>query len=75
MSSKKEPPIRLTRIARKLTFARIACDLTQAEVANELGISLDTIHSWETGRRVPTIPRLESWASAVRCQLDISPLA
>lgn len=71
--TKKEPAIRLTRIARKLTIARIASGLTQEQLAMKLNVSIETVHSWETGRRVTTAPRLELWAGAVGCELTISP--
>ena len=68
-----EPENRYTRIARKLTFARIARNWTQGEVAEQLGVALDTIHSWESGRRMPTALKLELWADALGYDLDICP--
>jgi transcriptional regulator with XRE-family HTH domain len=33
---------------------RRTCGLTQAELAELVGVDVSTIHRWETGRRVPT---------------------
>lgn len=71
----KEPENRFTRIARKLIFARISQGLTQDQVAERMGVACDTIHSWETGRRMPTALKLENWAQALGFTLDIIPVA
>ena len=39
---------------------RLAASLTQAELARHLGVSLQSVSNWETGRRVPWASRQDS---------------
>lgn len=41
-----------------LRTARLQADLTVSEVARQLGVSRQTIHSWENGRHRMTINTL-----------------
>ena len=43
---------------------RLRLGLTQGEAARLLGISLDTVKSWEYGRRRISVPRMLSLACA-----------
>lgn len=38
----------------KLLYVRAKLNLTQTELAKELGVSFSTINRWETGKVVPT---------------------
>jgi len=50
-----KPPARTTRYAlADVKALRAQLDVTQDEMAKVLGTSIDTIKSWESGRRNPT---------------------
>ena len=38
----------------QLVIARAKCNLTQEELAKELGVSFSTVNRWECGRSTPT---------------------
>lgn len=46
-------------------FWRIQAGLRQDDVAQELGVSRETIANWETGRRVPRRPLLGRYIALV----------
>ena len=37
-----------------LKAARVNCNMTQTEAANELGVNVSTLRNWELGRTFPT---------------------
>lgn len=39
---------------RKIKFFRLALDLTQATLANRVGVSQPTLNRWEKDRKIPT---------------------
>ena len=41
-------------IKEQLVAARAKCNLTQEELAKELGVSFSTVNRWECGRSKPT---------------------
>lgn len=41
-------------IKEQLVIARAKCNLTQEELAKELGVSFSTVNRWERGRSTPT---------------------
>lgn len=41
-------------IREQLVAARAKCNLTQEELAKELGVSFSTVNRWECGRSKPT---------------------
>lgn len=49
----------------KLKKARIDAGLTQADLANRLGVAVITVKKWEAGDRAPTIERLREIAKAL----------
>ncbi|MFM9695807.1 helix-turn-helix transcriptional regulator [Streptomyces europaeiscabiei] len=52
----------------KLKSARLNMGLTQAQLANKLDVTRETIYRWETGKEVPTLTNLSRWAKT----LDVS---
>ena len=52
-SGYRDPPENLMS-PEEILGLRLRLGLTQAQLAERLGASLDTVRSWETGRRHPT---------------------
>lgn len=59
-------------VGHKLSDARQALGLTQAEVAERLGVSPSYISAVEAGRRNLTLGQLANIANAMRLGIDIS---
>lgn len=51
-----------TELGRKLAAARLALGLTQEQVAERLGVDIETVSRAERGVSWPTLPRLLSFA-------------
>lgn len=61
---------RSTAFAKRLTAARLAAGLTQAQLAEKLGVSLRTLHGWENG---DTEPRGKLQVQAVAAFVQSAP--
>lgn len=48
-----------SELRKKIRKARVAADLSQKQLAEELGISEKTISAYEKGRAIPPVPTLE----------------
>ncbi len=59
-------------VGRKLKDTRQTLGLTQAEVAERLGVSASYISAVEAGRRNLTLGQLANIANAMRLGIDIS---
>ena len=66
-------------IGQRVKTHRIACDMTQADLAEHLGVSTTVVGSWERGNSIPTMQKgrqLANWltepASAVRAKTSIN---
>jgi transcriptional regulator with XRE-family HTH domain len=59
-------------LGRKLGDTRRALGLTQAEVAERVGVSASYVSAVEAGRRNLTLGQLANIASAMRLGIDIS---
>jgi transcriptional regulator with XRE-family HTH domain len=59
-------------VGRELKQTRLALGLTQAEVAERLGVSASYISAVEAGRRNLTLGQLANIANAMRLGVDIS---
>ncbi|MCI9169580.1 MAG: helix-turn-helix transcriptional regulator [Lawsonibacter sp.] len=57
-------------LAERLSLLRKERDLTQKEVGQELGISLNSYQRYETGEREPTAPVLVKMARFYHVSLD-----
>ena len=55
-----------TAISKNLVSLRTANHLTQAELAEKLGVSTVTVHNWECGRNLPKAKRLNDVAIALQ---------
>lgn len=42
-----------------LKAARVNKGMTQAEVANSLNVTKKTVHSWENGKTMPKVDKIE----------------
>ena len=42
-----------------LKAARVNVNMTRAEAAKKLGVSVDTLINWETGRTFPNVPQIK----------------
>ncbi len=49
---------------------RKACNMTQEEVAEKLGVSSSCIAQWETGTRKPNIIMLKKLSKVFQCSTD-----
>jgi transcriptional regulator with XRE-family HTH domain len=45
-------------------------DLTQAEVAAQVGVAAETLSRWESGDREPKASHLQRWAAALGLTMD-----
>lgn len=45
----------MTSVGEKLKQRRQALNITQQQVANELGVSVTTVKNWEAGRHIPKL--------------------
>lgn len=54
----------------RMKTARTEADLTQGEVANRMGISINTVLEWELGRRVPRVDQLAQYCKICGCRPD-----
>ena len=53
-----------------LKAARINKGLTQEDVARELNVTKKTVGSWEMGKTMPKIDKIESLCSLLGCKYD-----
>lgn len=53
-----------------LKAARINKGLTQEEVANALNVTKKTVGSWENGKTMPQIDKIERLCSLYSCNYD-----
>ncbi len=60
------------RLGQKVAESRLAAGLTQAELAERVGVATETISRLERGAAVPSVARLEDIATAL--DLDLSEL-
>jgi DNA-binding XRE family transcriptional regulator len=58
-------------IARMLIAARAKAGLTQVQLAKKMGTTQSAIARLESGKRMPSIETLESYARATGCELRI----
>jgi len=55
---------------KNLRNLRIACGLTQRELADKLGVAQCTIVFWEQGSKYPTADKLPAIARLLGCSID-----
>ena len=60
-----------TLAAGLLRLARDKADMTQSELAAEAGVSQQSISSYETGRKEPTLPTLQRLLAAAGLEMRI----
>lgn len=54
----------------RMKTARTEANLNQKEVADRMGISMNTIVEWELGRRLPRVDQLAQYCDICGCQPD-----
>lgn len=59
-------------IGKQIAIKRKIAGLTQPQFAQKLGLGIDIIKSYETGRRIPSIEVLKKIAEVLECTLNIS---
>jgi DNA-binding XRE family transcriptional regulator len=64
------PDAELTVIARNIRDRRHALNITQRDLANDLGIPDMTVSRWERGLNEPSTPHLRALAKRFECSLD-----
>jgi len=64
-----DEPLTARALAAGLALRRVALGLSQKEIAKRLSKSPRTLRSWELGSRIPEIPTLIAWATALGMQL------
>jgi transcriptional regulator with XRE-family HTH domain len=60
----------LTPLYARLREKRIARNISQLDAAVALGYHVNTVSSWETGARHPTLPALYNWAEFLDVELS-----
>ena len=56
-----------THVGAEIRFAREAQDIAASELAAAVGVDARTVHSWESGRVIPSLPRVlrVAWALGI----------
>ena len=54
----------------RMKTARTEANLNQKEVADRIGISMNTIVEWELGRRIPRVDQLAQYCDICGCRPD-----
>ena len=54
----------------RMKTARTEANLNQKEVADRMGISINTILEWELGRRIPRVDQLAQYCDICGCRPD-----
>ena len=67
MSYQNEP--RKTATKSPITAARIAAGLTQAQLAEKIGVAAQHIGRWERGERKPKTDALIRLSNALKCDM------
>lgn len=57
-------------MGEKLKEVRTEAKLTQAELAEKLGVTQRDISRWETGKRVPSALMVKKMAQVLDCRMD-----
>lgn len=57
--------------ARTLIFIRDTRRMSQAEVADKLGVSRKTVNAWETGKSSPNARNLKALAELLQAHIDV----
>ena len=55
---------------KNLKKLRMACGLTQKELAEKLGVAQCTVAFWEQGSKYPTADKLPALARLLGCSID-----
>jgi transcriptional regulator with XRE-family HTH domain len=58
------------RLGRRVADQRKAAKLTQAELAERIGVATETVSRLERGMVIPSLARLESIAEALGVEID-----
>ena len=71
MARRQLPP---SPLVAELRAARIEQGLTQAEVADALGVGRKQVADWENNWAVPLVTNAEAWAAALGRRLGWTPV-
>lgn len=58
------------KVAREIKEARLTKNMTQMELAEEMGVSYQAVSNWERGNSMPDIGKLESLCGVLGIELD-----
>ena len=50
--------------------ARLIAGMTQSELAEKIGVTVVSVHQWESGRNLPKVKRLKSVAEALNTTVE-----
>lgn len=53
-----------------LKAARVNVELTQREVANQMGLNVATLVNWENGKTSPDIDQFKKLCEIYKCPID-----
>ena len=53
-----------------LKVARIKSNYSQETLANKIGVTRETICSWETGKTSPNVPQLKKLSEILNCTVN-----
>jgi putative transcriptional regulator len=62
----------MTSVGEKLKQRRESLNLTQQQVADELGVTVTTVKNWEAGRHIPKLylPQTKALCDLLKLSLD-----
>lgn len=60
----------IMKISRKIKDARIARNMTQMNLAEEMDVSFQAVSSWERGNSMPDISKLEQLCEVLQISID-----
>jgi len=58
-------------MGQMIRYHRVRAYLTQAQLAQKIGVSLTTMWMWENGRRCPTIKKLVKLSDALQVNVEL----
>lgn len=58
------------KVAAKIRELRIGSNMTQMELADSMGVSVQAVSNWERGNSMPDISKLGELASLFHCSID-----
>lgn len=62
----------ITGIAARLATRRKQAGVCRKKIANEVGVQVRTLGSWERGERSPTLKHAVDWARSLGAEIEMT---